>query len=363
MKRVFLARCAALAVTALLLAACGKGAGDDNAADDAQGVALVTTAMPVQQGFHDSVAAWGSAVADPHHARAISLGHGGQVIALTVSAGQTVRRGQPLLTVVPDPAARSAYQQAQGAATLAQGELRRTEQLAAQHLATASQVATARKTLADAQSALAAQQALGGGAAQETVAAPDDGVVTSLSVGLGDRFAANAPLLAFMPAHALIAELGVQPDEGTALRVGMPVSVQGVYGDAKAFTGKLVMVGRAIDPQTHLLPVQAEIPAAADARLVAGAALAASIQSDNYTAWAVPRAAVLHDEQGDYLFQLDHGKAHRVDVELRHPAGDTVGVLGKLDAKLPVIVQGAYEVDDGAAVRQDGSPAGSEPKP
>lgn len=355
MKQIMLARYAALVVTALLLAACGKGGGDDDASGDARGVAQVTTAMPVQRNFHDSVAAWGSAVADPHHARAISLGHGGQVIALQVSAGQTVKRGQPLLTVAPDPAARSAWQQAQTALTLASGELQRAGQMAAQHLATQSQVATARKALADAQAALAVQRALGDGAAQETVAAPDDGVVTTLSVALGDRFAANAPLLGFMPAHALIAELGVQPDAGTQLRVGMPVQLHGVYGDGKAFEGKLSMVGRAIDPQTHLLPVQAEMPVAASAVLVTGAALQASIQSDDYAAWAVPRAAVLHDGQGDYLFQLDQGKAHRVDVQLRQPAGDTVGVLGKLDAKLPVIVQGAYEVDDGDTVRRGDS--------
>ena len=363
MKPGLLARCAALAVTALLLAACGKGGGDDNAADDATGVAQVTTAMPVQRSFHDSVAAWGSAMADPHHARAISLAHGGQVIALQVSAGQTVKRGQALLTVAPDPTARSAYQQAQTALTLASGELQRTEQLAAQHLATQSQVATARKSLADAQAALEAQRALGGGTAEETLSAPDDGVVTALTVALGERFAANAPLLGFMPAHALIAALGVQPDAGTRLRVGMPVELHGVYGDGKAFEGKLSMVGRAIDPQTHLLPVQAEIPATADAGLVAGAALQASIQSDDYTAWAVPRAAVLHDEKGDYLYQVDQGKAHRVDVQLRQPAGDTVGVLGKLDAKLPVIVQGAYEVDEGAAVRQGKSQGNREPTP
>ncbi|MEW9624492.1 efflux RND transporter periplasmic adaptor subunit [Rhodanobacter geophilus] len=352
MKRVLLARCAALAVTALLLAACGKGGGDDDASDDARGVASVTTAMPVKRSFHDSVMAWGSAAADPHRARTISLAHGGQVIALKVSAGQTVKRGQPLLTIAPDPAARSAYRQAQTALALASSELQRTDQMAAQHLATQSQLATARKALADARAVLAAQRELGGGMAQETVAAPDDGVVTTLSAGLGDRFAANAPLLGFMPAHALIAELGVQPDAATQLRVGMPVQLHGVYGDGKAFESKLGMVGRAIDPQDHLLPVQAEIPAAADAVMVAGAALQASIRSDDYTAWAVPRAAVLHDGQGDYLYQLDHGKARRVDVQLRQPAGDTVGVLGKLDAKLPVIVQGAYEVGDGDSVRE-----------
>lgn len=351
MKPGLLARGAALAVAALLLAACGKGGSDDNAADDARGVAPVTTAMPVQRSFHDSVAAWGTVAADPHAARSVSLAHGGQVIALKVSAGQTVRRGQPLLVAAPDPAARSAYQQAQSAATLAQGELQRTGQLAAQHLATASQVAIARKALADAQSALTAQRALGGGDAQETVAAPDDGVVTAVSVALGDRFAANAPLLGFMPAHALVAALGVQPDAGARLRVGMPVQLHGVYGEAPSFAGKLTMVGHAIDPQSHLLPVQAALPASADAVLMAGAALEASIQRDDDTAWAVPRAAVLHDAQGDYLYQVEHGKAHRVDIVLRHPAGDTVGVQGRLAARLPVIVQGAYEVDDGAAVR------------
>ncbi|MDE2085674.1 MAG: efflux RND transporter periplasmic adaptor subunit [Xanthomonadaceae bacterium] len=350
MKQTLLARCAALAAAAFLLAACDKGGGASSG--DAKSVALVTTAMPVQQRFHDNVAAWGSAVADPHHARAISLAHGGQVVALKVSAGQTVKRGQALLTITPDPAARNAYRQAQTALILARGELRRTEQMAAQHLATRSQLATARKALADAQAALQAQRALGGGAAQETVAAPDDGVVTTLSVALGERFAANAPLLGFMPAHALIAALGVQPGAGRQLRVGMPVQLRDVYGDGKAFEGRLSMVGRAIDPQTHLLPVQADIPVAADATLVAGAALQASIQSDGYRAWAVPRGAVLHDGKGDYLYQLDHGKAHRVDVQLRQPAGDTVGVLGKLDARLPVIVQGAYEVDDGDAVRE-----------
>jgi RND family efflux transporter MFP subunit len=291
-------------------------------------------------------------MADPHHARAISLAHGGQVVALKVSAGQTVKRGQALLTIAPDPVARSAYRQAQTALILARGELRRTEQMAEQHLATQSQLAAARKALADAQAALQAQRALGGGAAQETVAAPDDGVVTTLSVALGERFAANAPLLAFMPAHALIAMLGVQPDSATQLRIGMPVQLHDVYGDGKAFEGKLSMVGRAIDPQTHLLPVQADIPAAVDATQAAGAALQASIQSDGYSAWAVPRGAVLRDDKGDYLYQLDHGKAHRVDVQLRQPAGDTVGVLGKLDAKLPVIVDGAYEVGDGDSVRE-----------
>jgi RND family efflux transporter MFP subunit len=334
-----------------LLAGCSHGAADDEDAAAPPGQVAVTTVTPVQQTFHDTVEAWGSATGDPQHARTISLAHGGQVITVSVAAGQTVKRGQPLLTVTPDPAARNTYQQAQSALTLAEGELQRTEQLAAQQLATQSQLATARKALADARTALDAQHALGGGTAQEAVTAPADGVVTTLSVGLGDRFAANAPLLGFTPAHALVAQLGVQPEDAAKLHAGMPVQLRNVYG-ATGFTGTLRMIGQSVDPQSHLLSAQVELPAEASATLVAGTAVDAQIRTADFSAWAVPRAAVLHDEHGDYLFQVDRGHAKRVGVTLRSPDGDVVGVQGALGAQAKVIVLGAYELADGDAVRE-----------
>jgi len=334
-----------------LLAGCSHGAADDEDAAAPPGQVAVTTATPVQQTFHDTVEAWGSATGDPQHARSISLAHGGQVIAMNVAAGQTVKRGQPLLTVTPDPAARNTYLQAQSALALAEGELQRTEQLAAQRLATQSQLATARKALADARTALDAQHALGGGTVQEAVTAPADGVVTALSVGLGDRFAANAPLLGFTPAHALVAQLGVQPEDAAKLHAGMPVQLRNVYG-ATGFTGTLRMIGQSVDPQSHLLSAQVELPAEASATLVAGTAVDAQIRTADFSAWAVPRAAVLHDEHGDYLFQVERGHAKRVGVTLRSPDGDVVGVQGALGAQAKVIVLGAYELADGDAVRE-----------
>jgi RND family efflux transporter MFP subunit len=225
--------------------------------------------------------------------------------------------------------------------------------LAAQRLATQSQLAAARNALADAQATLEAQRALGGDAVQETVSAAADGVVTGVSVGLGERVAANAALLNFAPAHALIAQLGLQPEDAASLRPGMPVQLHGVYDSSIAvLAGTLTMVGQSADPQTHLLPVQVELSVEASTTLVAGAALKARIRTAEFTAWAVPRAAVLHDEHGDYLFQFQGGHAKRVDVKLSSPDGDTVGVQGPLDASASVIVLGAYELDDGQAVRE-----------
>lgn len=345
------ARRLAILLLSSALAACGHGSASGDAAE-AKNVVSVSTAMPVQRTFHDTIEAWGSAAGDPQHARAVSLAHGGQVIALKVAAGQAVKRGQSLLVVTPDPAARNAYQQAQSALALAEGEWKRTGQLAAQRLATQSQLASARKALGDAQASLDAQRALGGGSAQESVDAPADGVVTALNVGLGERFAANAPLLGFTPAHALVAQLGVQPQDGTQLHVGMSVQLRSVYGTAADFLGTLSMIGQSVDPQTHLLPAQVQLPASASATLLAGAPLDARIRTADFTAWAVPRESVLHDEHGDYLFQVEHGHAKRVDVKLASPDGDPVGVQGPLDPAAKVIALGVYELGDGDAVRE-----------
>ena len=336
-----------------LLAGCGGAAtpGQDGSAEVAGEVA-VTTMIPVQQTFHTTVEAWGSVIGDPHQTRAISLAHGGQVVAVRVEPAQTVMKGQALLTVRPDATARNAWQQAQSALTLARGEFARTEQLARQRLATQSQLAATRKALADAEAALTAQRMLGGASVEETVSAPTDGVVSTLGIGLGERFAANAPLLSFTPAHALVAQLGVPPEDGVKLHVGLPVLLHAVYGVATDVSGSLSMVGQAIDPQSHLLPAQVRIAADAGATLVAGTSLQAQILTSGYTAWAVPRLAVLHDDKGDYLFQVDKGHAKRVDVTLRNPDGDTVGVQGALDAQAKVIVLGAYELSGGEVVRE-----------
>jgi RND family efflux transporter MFP subunit len=356
MNRLILTRATLVALFALLAGCSHNGAADDDATPDAAGQVLVSTTLPASQIFHDTIQAWGVAVGDPHRASVVSLGHGGQVTAMDVAAGQAVKRGQPLLRIATDPVARSTYRQAQSAQELAASEFKRTEQLATQHLATQSQVSAAKKALDDAQAALEAQQALGGRDAEETINAPADGVVTTVSVNLGDRFQSGAALLSFTPSHGLMARLGVQPEDRALLKVGMAVQVRDVYGNAQALNGHVAVLAQAIDPQTHLLPLQVALPPEADASMVAGSSVQASIETTSYTAWAMPRDAVLHDDKGDYVFTVDHGHAKRIDVRLRYPEGDNVGAQGPLDGKTPIIVLGSYELNDGDAVRQQQEP-------
>ena len=335
----------------LLLAACSRSGdeADATAARKAESVAVVV-ATPTQQVFHDRIEAFGTFVGDSRNTQTLTLPQAGQVVATEVTPGRRVSKGQVLLRLATDPAMRSVYQQAQSALGLARGELARSERLVGEHLATNAELANARKALADAQSNLAAQGRLGGSADVAVLAAPADGVVTAIAVAGGERVQAGAKLLDFTPQRALSAQLGVTPEQAAKIRPGMPVSVTPVYGDgAPPLRGSVSVVADAMNPQTHLIDVLAEVDADKTSALVAGAALHAQIDIAQHTAWAVPRDALLSDGQGSYVFQLHQGNAHRVNVEVVAPTGDLVGINGALDGNDPVVTLGAYELSDGAA--------------
>jgi hypothetical protein len=67
---------------------------------------------------------------------------------------------------------------------------------------------------------------------------------------------------------------------------------------------------------------------------------------------ALPRNAVLTDERGDYVFQVDQGKAQRVAVHKRLEAGDWVGIDALKNPSLRVVTIGNYELQDGMAVKE-----------
>jgi len=338
----------------LALAACSGGNSSDEAA---QAPVAVQTATPVRQTFHSYVEAYGTLSGDTRHAQALTLPQAGQIVAAEVTPGRRVRKGQPLLRIATDPNAVSAYRQAANAVDQARAELARTQRLHDEKLATNTQLDAARKALADAQAALAAQAKLGGAQAVTTLAAPADGVVTALDVQLGERVAAGAKLMEFTPQGGLAALLGVDPEQAVHIRPDMPVVLTAVYGNT-SLHGKVVSVADAVDPQSHLVEVLASVNDPAG--LAAGSALSGKIAVAQFQAWAVPRNALLNDQKGDYVFQIERGKAQRVDVHVVSPAGDPVGVDGKLDARAPVVTLGAYELSDGDAVKAQPS-AGTDP--
>ena len=310
---------------------------------------LVQTMPARRQPLAETLVLYGEVAHDVGASENVSFARAVLITRLLVSAGQPVRRGQVLMEVVTDPNAATTYLQAQSAVELARGELKRTGQLAQERLATQSQLATARKALADAETALQAQRSLGTAPGIQLVRASRDGVVASLSAQQGDRIPAGNSVLQLSAAGAQRALLGAEPEDVARLAPGMAVQLFPIFGGAPV-PAKISQVFGVINPQTRLVDV-ATRTASASGRLIPGLKVKGQVVLRTLEVWAVPRSAVLEDTDGPYLFQIATGKARRVAVQRVVEQGDLVGVEGKLDPALPVVKLGNYELHDGMPVR------------
>jgi RND family efflux transporter MFP subunit len=322
---------------------------------------LVTTETPRQGSLPRVLTAYGTVEAAPNGSETLSLLRAGQVLRVLVAPGQAVRQGQPLLAVNAAPAALAVYHQAVAALALAQGDRARTAQMLTQHLATRDQLALADKAVADAQANLDALTRAGGGSAEQTLAAPFDGIVSNLLAAQGARVAAQVPLVTLARSSRLVAAVGIEPAQRALVAPGQPARIEPLDGGG-AESGSVLSVGAMLDPQSRLVPVlvavsQADPKGAAQAEtnagLLQGGPVRVAVQVGQLCGWLVPRNAVLTDAKGAYLFQVNGAKAVRVDVRVVGMVGGTTVAAGPLDPTRPLVVSGSYQLQDGGLVRED----------
>ncbi|MFL9861799.1 efflux RND transporter periplasmic adaptor subunit [Paraburkholderia madseniana] len=338
------------------------GAASASAGDDAadQSVVSVQTVRVQRAVIAQPVRAYGIVAASASNLTTVNLPYVARIAQMRVQAGQSVTRGTPLFVVQADPAAVLAATQAKSAVTLAQGELARTQSLYDKGLATQSQLATARKAAEDAQQALAAQNQTGVAGGNKIIAAPIDGVVLQVSAAQGDQVQPGAAILQLAGGNGKDARanvmLGVEPSDIPAIHAGDTVTLHGLSTTlAKtAADGHVVLVGASVDQQSQLVNVGANVPLGQSA-FIPGTRVSADIATRSGTHWVVPRAAVLKDDKGAYVFQITpQNKARRVAVVTQVENGDRYGVDGPIDGAEGLVVSGNYELKDGMAVRAAG---------
>ncbi|CAE6727038.1 hypothetical protein R69746_01855 [Paraburkholderia aspalathi] len=350
--------CAALMSIGVHAADAASASAGDDAAD--QAVVSVQTVRVQRAVIAQPVRAYGIVAASASNLTTVNLPYLARIVQMRVQAGQSVTRGTPLFVVQADPAAVLAATQAKSAVTLAQGELARTQSLYDKGLATQSQLATARKAAEDAQQALAAQSQTGVASGNKIVAAPIDGVVLQITAAQGDQVQPGAAILQLAGGNGKDARanvmLGVEPSDVPAIHAGDTVTLHGLSTSlAKAAAdGHVVLVGASIDQQSQLVNVGANVPLGQSA-FIPGTRVSADIATRSGTHWVVPRAAVLKDDKGAYVFQITpQNKARRVAVVTQVENGERYGVDGPIDAAEGLVVSGNYELKDGMAVRAGG---------
>jgi hypothetical protein len=112
--------------------------------------------------------------------------------------------------------------------------------------------------------------------------------------------------------------------------------------------GNVVRVDGALNAVTKMVDVDLSFPAGA---LLPGEPMQVDIRTGEVTGWVVPACSRRHCRRQPEIFQIQGGKAKAVPVavKLASDAGDVVD--GALSPRRPLIVAGAYQVNDGDAVR------------
>ncbi len=313
----------------------------------ADGTALVRTEALHRGTAPQTVTAYGSAAPSSLSARSLTLAQSGQVTAVMATQGQAVRKGQALLTFATAPAAVAGYRQAQTALALAKAQQQHASQLMAQQLGTKDQLATADKAVADAEAQLLALRRDGAGAASVTLTAPFDAVVAAVPVAPGDRPAAGASLITLDRTSGVQVSLGLEPGWRTQVRVGQAVRLEPL-GGGPAIEGRVIRIDAVLNPHTRLVDVDVSAPSG---QVISGQAFRGRVAVGTLQGWLLPHDAVRVEDGKAFVFQVAGGKAHRVGVQVVQAGRDIDVAQGDLNPGQPLVTVGAYQLDDGDAVR------------
>jgi membrane fusion protein, multidrug efflux system len=348
--------CARAALVGMVLALAACAAPPASAAETPS--VLVWTQTPARGSIPDTVTAYGTAVAAINGGTTLSVQSDGRVLQLFATPGEAVRAGQRLLDFEISAAARSTYDQAVTALSLAREEKIRTERLLARQLATRDLLARAGKAVTDAQAALSALEREYGGKPRQTLVAPFDGVVSAVPVAQGARVQPGVGLMTLTRTDGLVVTVGVEPAQWHRLQLGQLAQLEPLGSSGPPLGGKLVRIDHMLNPTTRLVDADVAVSGA----LLQGEAFRARIELGRIDGWLAPPDAVLSDAQGTYIFQVAGGKAVRVGVKLLGSDGTTSVVDGPVDPRRPLVTQGNYQLSDGMAVRQAGPVQQSAPE-
>jgi len=315
-------------------------------AADVSPTAVVTVAAARSQPLADVVTVYGVVQADPTGVITVAAPKAVIVSRVLVRSGETVSAGQPLVEVANAPSAELAYNQAANAVSFAQLDMARVQRLFDERLAASDQLNAAKKAVGDAQATLAAQQKQGSHRGLQVLTSPRTAIVITVSSASGDHVAQDAPLMVLAGSGAATVKLGLEPAAGHFV-AGQAVTLRPVFGGPPVVS-RIAMVGRAADQTTKTLDAIVPLNGAA---FPIGAAVQGDVVTGTHTGLTVPRSAVVFDDTGPHLFTIIAGKARRVFVKVGLDHGEEIEVTGSIAPGVAIAVEGAYELQDGMAVK------------
>jgi RND family efflux transporter MFP subunit len=182
------------------------------------------------------------------------------------------------------------------------------------------------------------------------------GIVTRVAVQQGQVTPAGGALAEIVPNTALVAKLGLEPSE--RITPGQAVELVGSLAgaDSKSTEGRVRLVANRVSADTRRIEVFVSLPP--DHPFVLDTPLTGTWTEAPLQGLVVPRLAVLPTDDGQTLFTVTTGHAHRHVVKVLAADGDRLLVAGEgLKDGDEVVAVGNLELEDGMEVSTESVPA------
>jgi RND family efflux transporter MFP subunit len=289
----------------------------------------------------------------------------GYLDAVLVDRGDRVKKGQPIALVRPSDlpdqlaAARSSVAQVQASALLAKTNFDRATKLHPAGVVSEQELEQAKTAVVAsdaAESAAKAQlEALAVRLGETRIVSPIDGLVASRKLDPGALVGptATGSIATVMRVDRLRAYITVVERFATSVMIGMPARVMLDAAPNEPFTGAVVRVAPAVDPNTRTLEAEVQIDNR-DGRLRPGMYGRGFIQIGNHQgAILVPVNAVQFTSQGEQVFVVNGNRAQlrRVRVGVEADSGAMLEIVEGLAPGERVVIAGADGLGDGSEVR------------
>ena len=314
----------------------------------------------------DEVTSPGKIEANPNLISRVALPVPGRVLSVAVKLGDTVKRGDPLLTMESPEAdaGEAAYLQGDAALTQARANLNKAQadydraSDLFQHNAVANKdVLTAENALAQAKTAIDQAQAGREQAARRlamlglqpgsfgqklTVAAPLSGKVLDVSVAPGEyRNDTNAVVITIADLSSVWVSSDVPESAIRLIDPGEAIEVSLTAYPGETFRARVTRIADTVDPQTRTVKVRAELDNSRG-RLRPEMFGAIKHTESKRLLPAVPAGAVVQGDGKTVVFvERAPGRFQPVSVETGQRMGDSLPILSGLQAGARVVVDGA----------------------
>ena len=332
------------------MAACGSGNGQTPGRDTAGGGQRPPTPVGVARAELGIAARTTSATGTVEPIRTVQVNSqlAGTVLQLNVEEGDRVRTGA-VLARLDARELQAQLRSAEAALEAAARAAERAESLHADRIITAAEY---ERDIAAHAAALATRDQLRTRLGYATVRAPITGVVLRKRIEAGGAVGVQTPMFTIGDISTLVVLAPVSELDVTSLDPGDPVDVALDALAGRVLTGHIRRVFPAADSVTRLVPVEVALTGTAAREALPGFLARVTFRLDPRSGvLMVPAGALLEDASGSAVFVVRDGRASRRRVERGGTFEGRVEIVDGLVPGETVVVAGATELRDGAAVR------------